>query len=144
MKIGVLSKWRGVLGLAVLPLAGGWVSAATAVNNATEITQHGTEAAGATDSPAESRRSQVGMETPRAVGPDIAEAPAKIISTAKPVPANIRATGPTSEIIRLANSGVEESVLLAYVNNSTSTFNLDADAIIYLNDLGVPGKVVTS
>ena len=41
-------------------------------------------------------------------------------------------------VIQLADSGVEEGVLLAYVNNSISTFNLGSDEIIYLKDLGVP------
>jgi hypothetical protein len=35
-------------------------------------------------------------------------------------------------------------VMLAFVTNSTQTFNLSAEDIIYLNDLGVPGAVVTA
>jgi hypothetical protein len=62
----------------------------------------------------------------------------------KPVPSNIKPSTPTSEVIRLANSAVSESVLLAYVTNSTSTFNLGAEQIIYLNDIGVPSGVVTA
>ena len=34
--------------------------------------------------------------------------------------------------------------MLAFVTNSTSTFNLGAEEIIYLNDIGVPSAVVTA
>jgi hypothetical protein len=49
-----------------------------------------------------------------------------------------------AEIIKLANSGVEEGVMMAYVTNSASTFNLSAEEIIYLKDIGVPDRVVTA
>ncbi|HWI57731.1 MAG TPA: DUF6600 domain-containing protein [Bacillota bacterium] len=76
---------------------------------------------------------------------DIAEAPVQPVTTEQPAPPpNIRTSGPTSEMVKLANSGVDEGVLLAFATNSTSTFNLGADEIIYLNDLGVPSNVVTA
>jgi hypothetical protein len=48
------------------------------------------------------------------------------------------------EIIRLAEAGVDEAVMLAYVNKSSTSFNLGPDEIIYLNDIGVPSEVVMS
>ena len=48
------------------------------------------------------------------------------------------------EVIKLANSGVDEGVMLAFVTNSAYRFGLSADAIVYLNDLGVPPSVVTA
>ena len=72
------------------------------------------------------------------------DAPAVPVTTEKPLPANIKPSGPVAEVIKLANSGLDESVMLAYVTNSTHTFNLSAEDIIYLNDIGVPGKVVTA
>jgi hypothetical protein len=39
---------------------------------------------------------------------------------------------------------VDEGVMLAFVTNSISTFNLGAEEIIYLNDIGVPSAVVTA
>src|SRR5579883_1043011 len=72
------------------------------------------------------------------------DAPAQLVTNAKPMPPNIRPTSPVSEIVKLANSGVDESILLAFVTNSTRTFNLGAEEIIYLNDIGVPGAVVTA
>jgi hypothetical protein len=75
---------------------------------------------------------------------DIADAPAKSIATEKPLPPHIRPDAPVAEVIKLANSGLDQSVMLAYVTNSTSTFNLGAEEIIYLNDIGVPSAVVTA
>jgi hypothetical protein len=67
-----------------------------------------------------------------------------VISGSKPLPPNVRAFGPAADLIRLAASGIEEGVLTAFVTNSDNTFNLSADEIIYLNDLGVPGSVVAA
>src|SRR5439155_10241002 len=68
----------------------------------------------------------------------ISDAPAKPISTEKPPPPEIHPTPALSETIRLADSGVDESVLLAYVTNAAGTFSLGPEEIIYLNDIGVP------
>ena len=59
-------------------------------------------------------------------------------------PRNFIPSGPTAEIIKLAGSGVEESVMLAYVVNSSAAFNLGPEEIIYLNDIGVPSEVIMS
>ncbi len=75
---------------------------------------------------------------------DIADADFKPIATPKAVPATVRTNGPLGEVIRMSDSGVDEGVLLAFVTNSTSVFGLDADEIIYLNDIGVPTTVVTA
>jgi hypothetical protein len=48
------------------------------------------------------------------------------------------------DLIKLANAGVDPSVLLAFATNSASLFSLNAEEIIYLNDLGVPSAVVTA
>jgi hypothetical protein len=84
--------------------------------------------------------------TAETVGPVQADtdAPAKLVSVEKPLPPNIKPTVPVDEVIKLANSGVNESVMMAFVTNSTHTFNLGAEEIIYLNDLGVSGAVVTA
>src|ERR1017187_6510466 len=74
----------------------------------------------------------------------LAGAAVKPISTEKPLPANIRLTGPVAEVIKLADSGVAESVITAFVTNTPSPFNLGVEEIIYLNDIGVPGLVVNA
>ena len=75
---------------------------------------------------------------------DLAEAPVTPISTGKPLPPNVKLAEPVSEVIKLADSGLDESVMLAFVTNSTSTFNLGAEEIIYLNDIGISSAVVTA
>src|SRR5437016_1207510 len=74
----------------------------------------------------------------------ITDAPTNPITEEKALPPNIHPARPLAEIIKLANSGVEEHVMMAYVTNSTRTFNLNAEEIIYLKDIGVPDRVVTA
>jgi hypothetical protein len=74
----------------------------------------------------------------------ISNAPAKKVSAEVEVPANLKPSPATAEIIKLANAGVEENVMLSFVTNSLGTFNLRAEEIIYLNDIGVPTGVVTA
>ncbi len=59
-------------------------------------------------------------------------------------PPNILPNSPLAQVIRLVQAGVDESVITSYITNSTGTFNLDSDTIIYLSDLGVPNEVVTA
>jgi hypothetical protein len=49
-----------------------------------------------------------------------------------------------SEIAKLAQAGVAEDVILAYVEKYEGRFDVGADQILYLNDLGVSGAVITS
>jgi len=77
-------------------------------------------------------------------GQDIAEATVRSVSTDKPVPPGVQLNPAIEEVIRLADARVHESVMLTYVTNSAVAFELGADEIIYLNDLGVPSEVVTA
>ena len=49
-----------------------------------------------------------------------------------------------NEVIRLAETGVEEEVILAYIENSQSPFALSAEDIIYLKDLGIAAPVIAA
>lgn len=60
------------------------------------------------------------------------------------LPENIKPSAALSEVIKLAQAGVDESVMLTYVTNSQNLFKLGADEIIYLKDIGVPDNVVTA
>ena len=60
------------------------------------------------------------------------------------LPPNILPTSPLAQVIRLTQAGVDESVIMTYVTNSGSTFNLNSDKIIYLKDIGLPNEVVTA
>lgn len=60
----------------------------------------------------------------------------------KPLPVDLRLTPWTAEIVKLAESGIEDDVMLSFIDNS-GTFNLGADQIIYLSDLGVSGQIIS-
>ena len=60
------------------------------------------------------------------------------------LPPNILPTSPLAQVIRLAQAGVDESIIMTYVTNSGSTFNLNPDKIIYLKDIGLPNEVITA
>src|SRR5437870_3303406 len=76
--------------------------------------------AAAAPSSFESNSLQTVQSTPAAPAGDqtpdleLSTAPVKLISTEKPLPPNLRLTSSLSELIRIAGSGVEESVMLAY------------------------------
>ncbi len=59
------------------------------------------------------------------------------------IPTNVLSSA-SAEIVKLAHAGVDESVMLAFVTNSSKIFELTSDNIVYLNDVGVPGSVVTA
>src|SRR5262249_20837862 len=75
---------------------------------------------------------------------EISEAPTTVVSGEKPVPPHIRPTEALADIIRLAQSGVEESVMLAYITNSLHTFSLGPEEIIYLAVIGLSSGFVTA
>ncbi|MGB7746073.1 MAG: DUF6600 domain-containing protein [Verrucomicrobiia bacterium] len=74
---------------------------------------------------------------PAAPPPDTAAAPDAL-------PPDILPTSPLAQVIRLMQAGVDESIIMTYVTNSGSTFNLNPDKIIYLKDIGLPTEVVTA
>jgi hypothetical protein len=49
----------------------------------------------------------------------------------------------TTQVIQLTQSGIDESVVLSYIRN-LGAFNLVADHIIYLNDVGVSSRIVNA
>ncbi|EEF62910.1 DUF6600 domain-containing protein [Pedosphaera parvula] len=48
------------------------------------------------------------------------------------------------EVVKLVEAGSSDDVVIAYVQNSGSTYNLSADEVVYLKDLGVSPQVVTA
>jgi hypothetical protein len=49
----------------------------------------------------------------------------------------------TAEIVKLAESGVGDEVVTSYVNSSQGAFNLSADDIVYLKDVGISESVIS-
>jgi hypothetical protein len=62
----------------------------------------------------------------------------------KPLPAGMLASPSFTEVVRMANAGVDVQVMRSFITNSAGTFNLGADQIIYLKDLGLPGDLVST
>lgn len=86
------------------------------------------------------------IATPVVTNPPAPVVPENSVVPAKPatMPASIQPTSPLAQVVRLAQAGVDESIIMVYVTNSSRTFNLDSDKIIYLTDLGLPTDVITS
>lgn len=72
------------------------------------------------------------------------DAPVVMVSAEKPIPASIKPSPGLAEVIKLAESGLDENVMLAYVSNSPSAFGLGSEEIIFLTDIGVPGSVISA
>jgi hypothetical protein len=62
----------------------------------------------------------------------------------KPAPTDIKVSLNVSEVIKLAQSGVGDEVIIAYIANAPSLFNLTADEVLYLSDLGISDAVVAA
>ncbi len=82
--------------------------------------------------------------TPTDAGDAVTDAPAKPVSEPAKPTTKFRSTGPAAEVVKMANSGVHEDVILTYVNLSSTVFNLSADEIIYLKDIGVSSSVISA
>ncbi|MDB6029848.1 MAG: hypothetical protein JWM16_186 [Verrucomicrobiales bacterium] len=67
----------------------------------------------------------------------------KMVQPVRP-PENLQSSPVVREVMKLAEAGVSEDVLLAYVTNSVHPYQLTSDEILYLNDLGVSTEVITA
>ena len=76
---------------------------------------------------------------PATPAPAVAPAPNNnsVVSTAN-LPANV------AEVVKLSSAGLGNDVVLAFVNSSHSMFNLSADNIVQLKDLGVSPTIITA
>ena len=84
--------------------------------------------------------------TTRIAWPELISPPAGVwLDTTKDrrLPFRMQLSYWTSEIVKLAQAGIEDSVVLAFLDD-VGTFNLGADEIIYLSDLGVSSQVITA
>lgn len=68
-----------------------------------------------------------------------------IVNKVEPtVPTGLKLSKGVEEVIKLAQSGVSETVMLLFVEKSEHPFDLDAAEIVYLNDIGIPQTVIAS
>jgi hypothetical protein len=75
-------------------------------------------------------------QTPEAPAPGTPE------SAPAAVPANL--SPGAAEVVRLAGAGVGDDVVLAYIQNSQAPFNLAADDVLYLKDIGLSPQVTSA
>ena len=145
MKSRLVWKWNLSFAFTALPLAGGCVQES---NSPPPVQTFAAATVEAVSPPADLLAATPDETTPGAgTVPSeaaLADAAVQPISTPKPPPPEIRLTAPASQVLTLANSGVDEGVMLAFVTNSAGTFNLGASEIVYLNDIGVPAVVVSA
>src|ERR1041384_3591814 len=84
----------------------------------------------------------LGLMPPLMVRLLAAEAQAPAPQGAASIPANMSPAA--SEVTRLAEAGTSEDVMLAYIQNSAAAFNLSADQILYLGDIGLSSTAITA
>lgn len=58
------------------------------------------------------------------------------------LPASIPPGSTLAEVVKLVQAGTDASVIRSYIANSTSAFNLDAEKILALADIGVPTELI--
>jgi hypothetical protein len=73
----------------------------------------------------------------------VAGAPGNAAPQSEGLPSRVRLSPWTTEIVKLAQAGIQDSVMLSFIDNS-GTFNLGADQIIYLSGLGVTTEVISA
>ena len=70
--------------------------------------------------------------------------PSTVPGQAPPAPAVPANFSPgANEVIRLSEAGTTEDVIVAYIQRSTAPFNLSADQIVYLKDIGLSSTAIT-
>lgn len=94
----------------------------------------------------------IGLEVPEIPTDEPPAAPEPVLPPERPepapgahvisVPEGLNLSPAAQELVKLARAAVPDSVMLAFVTNSTRTFNLGADQIVYLHDLGVSSEVI--
>ena len=75
-----------------------------------------------------------------AVAPPAVASPPTVAND-EPLP-SVPLTSTAAEVVKLAQAGMSEDVLLAYVGATKNHFSLGSDQIVYLNDVGISGTVV--
>jgi hypothetical protein len=76
--------------------------------------------------------------------PELAPPGTNTAKPSSPTMPGLKFSEGTTGLVKLAQGGMGEDVMRAYITNANSRFSLNPDQIIYLNDLGVPSSVVTA
>jgi hypothetical protein len=131
------SNWSWAISVLLIPLLTGCFSHTTTVteeNPSPEVQTASLETEAAADpdaSPAETEPAT-----------DVLAPAFKLVSSEITVPASARLSDPGAEVVKLANAGLDESVMLAFITNSPYVFDLGPEEIIYLTDIGVGAEII--
>lgn len=71
----------------------------------------------------------------------MAQDPALPTTSLAMLPGGILPESPLAQVIKLVRAGVDVGIIQTFITNSSSTFNLDADKIIALKDVGAPNDL---
>src|SRR5436190_17426056 len=126
-----MKKWTSqtcslALALAVLPFLAGCDQEQANSAPITEpvVAQAPTDASADLNAPLDAGISETDPPDPAVVEDKLAEAPGTIISTPETASASVSGNPHLSEVVKLVQAGVGESVLMAYVTNSGTAFNV--------------------
>ncbi|HTY88560.1 MAG TPA: DUF6600 domain-containing protein [Candidatus Acidoferrum sp.] len=152
MKTTFLGKCTFGASVLLLPVLASCTPQAPA-NPAPPSTNASATAQSQTALPAEAAPAEMAAGAPDPIPPAPPPAPPAIdpgpaapdtTATASVLPPYIFPTSPLAQVVRLSQAGVDDSIILTFVRNSSGTFNLDSDKIIYLRDIGLPSDVINA
>lgn len=144
MKTRFAHKAFVTLGLAVFPFINGCTQQSNG-NASVRVTTSSVAPPVAIVAPASAMPTEQPVPNVANSSQPLTPTPVEAFATAPAVfPENLRISQSLNEVIRLAQSGVDEGVMLTYVTNSSALFALGAEEIIYLNDLGVYSSVIVA
>jgi hypothetical protein len=86
----------------------------------------------------------VAVAAAAAIAAEASEQPMPPPASDGALPAGIPLGSPAGQVYKLAQAGVDESVIQNYIANCPSAFNLDADEIIALTDVGLPKDLISA
>lgn len=138
MKTRTLPIWALALILPGLPVAGGCTEELSGVTNQTNSASPAAKSSALATTNAVPAQTNLAAEAqaPNSAPPDPA--------MQNQPPPHVMISSSLNEVVKMAQAGIDEGVMLSFVTNSAGTFNLGSDQIIYLNDLGLSSQVVTA
>src|SRR3954462_8146303 len=120
MKNLILKKWSLGVVLALGPLAGGCLQQQSGLPGETPVSvTPGDALQNPDDALPLQQQDEIGVAN---ADSGISDAPIKQVSSERPLPPELRPTEALSTLIRLAQSSVDENILLSFVTNSAGGF----------------------
>lgn len=132
-RFSIIGLWAaGMIGMALLPAC---------FNNMAEASTNAIKTAGATNQPAV-QPAATNAAVPAPPPKDLTNAP--VVEKKAMDPALLNLTPGLADVIKMAQSGVAEEIIVEFVKKSQYDYQLTADEVIYLNDLGISTNIVSA